>query len=137
MALTSFVRISIRVAAWVTPRFKEWKRRRHLNRNEGEAAFQKGNFSEAEKYLVVAAAEGEKRKQPLKTRLPILFQLAESRQKQKKFLEARQTIGAIMVMLRQSPEGQISPEYARCLDMLASMHKQSGNWADAQRLYGE
>jgi tetratricopeptide (TPR) repeat protein len=137
VSLFRVVRISIKVFDWAKPRVEEWHRRRHFNRNEGEFHFKKGNFAEAEKFLVLAVDEGEKRKNPLKARLPVMLHLAESRYKQNKVLETRQTIGGIMVALRQSPEGQICPEYAVCLDMLAKMHQQSGNAADAQRLYGE
>lgn len=86
--------------------------------------------------MALAAAEGEKRKTPLKARLPILLHLAEARWKQGKILEARQTGGAIMVTLRQN-KSEVSAEYARCLDMLAKMHQQSGNLPGAQRLYTE
>jgi tetratricopeptide (TPR) repeat protein len=136
ISIFRLVRLSIRVTDWVVPRAKEWHRLRHLNRTEGEAHFQKSNFGEAEKYLALAAAEQEKRKTPLKAKLPVLLHLAESRQKQGKFLEARQTIGAIMVTLRQS-QAQVSPEYARCLDLLAKIHQQTGNLPDARRLFAE
>jgi tetratricopeptide (TPR) repeat protein len=136
VSIFRLVRLSIKVTDWVVPRAKEWHRLRHLNRTEGETHFQKSNFAEAEKYLALAAAEGEKRRTPLKARLPILLHLAEARQRQGKFLEARQTIGAVMVALRQS-QGQVCSEYAQCLDMLAKMHQQSGNLPDAQRLFAE
>ena len=136
IGLFRLVRIGIRVTDWVVPRAREWHRVRHLNRTEGESHVQKGNYAEAEKFLTLAAAEGEKRKTPLKKKLPVLFHLAEARRKQGKLPEARQTVGAMMVTLRNN-KSEVSPEYARCLDLLAKMHQQSGNPADAQRLYGE
>ncbi len=135
-SIFSLVRAGIKVTDWVMPRAREWHRLRHLNKNEGEAHFQKGNYAEAEKSLALAAAEGEKRKTPLKKKLPVLLHLAEARRKQGKLLEARQTIGSIMVALRNN-KSEVSPEYAGCLDMLAKMHQQSGNPPDAQRLYME
>ncbi|MEO8126901.1 MAG: tetratricopeptide repeat protein [Bryobacteraceae bacterium] len=136
ISLYRLVRTGIKVADWVVPRAREWQRLRHLNRTEGEAHFQKGNYAEAEKSLTLAAAEGEKRKTPLTKRLPVLFQLAEAHRKQGKITEARKVIGAVMVTLRQM-KLDVSPEYARCLDMLAKMHETAGNMADAQRLYAE
>jgi tetratricopeptide (TPR) repeat protein len=67
---------------------KEWHRKRHENRVEGERHLATRNWSEAEKHLAQALAE---RRHSSKRRLGLLLGLTEAQRKQGKTAEAEKT----------------------------------------------
>jgi tetratricopeptide (TPR) repeat protein len=132
----SLMRYGVRITAWLWPRIQEARQRRAMNRTLAEQNYNNKNYAEAEKYLLLAVEEADKRRSPEKQRLHLLFLLASARRKQSKFLESRQTIGVIMQRLRAS-NSTVSTQYAQCLELLASMHEESGTFADALRIRTE
>lgn len=88
ISVTRIARLGVRFAAWVTPHVKEWHRKRHENRVEGERHLATRNWSEAEKHLTLALAE---RRHSNKRRLGLLLGLTEAQRKQGKSADAEKT----------------------------------------------
>ena len=88
ISVTRIARLGVRLAAWATPHVKEWHRKRHENRVEGERHLNTRNWSEAEKHLTLALAE---RRHSSKRRLGLLLGLTEAQRKQGKAAEAEKT----------------------------------------------
>lgn len=88
ISVTRILRLGVRFAAWVTPHVKEWHRKRHENRVEGERHLASRNWSEAERHLTLALAE---RSHSSKRRLDLLLCLTEAQRKQGKASEAEKT----------------------------------------------
>lgn len=101
------------------------------NSEEGARHLQAGNYSEAEQNLGLALAEPAVRRSASK-RLNLLLQLSESQRRQSKVAEASET----MQRARQLA-GTDKTEYARCLDQLAAIAADLGNYAEARRLLQE
>src|SRR5215831_17251547 len=80
-------RIGMKFASWVTPHVKEWHRRRHLNRTEGQRHLKAKNWSEAEKHLTAALGEHHSAKH----KVEVSVQLARALASQGKFEEAAHT----------------------------------------------
>ncbi len=76
IGVTRVFRLGIRLATWATPHVKEWHRRRHVNRLEGHRHLASSNWTEAEKYLMVALSE---RHHSTKHRLDLLLGLVKAR----------------------------------------------------------
>src|SRR5580698_3737405 len=89
ISVTRIFRLGIRFASWVTPHVKEWHRKRHLNRVEGQRHLGARNWSEAEKYLAAALAE---RRHATAVRFDLLLGLAEAQRKQGKAADAEQSM---------------------------------------------
>jgi tetratricopeptide (TPR) repeat protein len=88
ISVTRILRLGVRFAAWATPHVKEWHRKRHENRVEGERHLAARNWSEAERHLTLALAE---RRHSSKLRLDLLLGLTEAQRKQGKAAEAEKT----------------------------------------------
>src|SRR5665213_863182 len=88
MSVTRIARLGVRFAAWATPYVKEWHRKRHENRVEGERHLTARNWSEAEKHLTLALAE---RSHSSSRRLGLLLGLTEAQRKLGKAAEAEET----------------------------------------------
>src|ERR1700729_4596379 len=89
ISVTRIARLGVRLAAWATPHVKEWHRKRHLNRVEGERHLASRNWREAENHLTLALAE---RRHSSKRRLDLLLGLTEAQRKQGKAAEAEKTV---------------------------------------------
>src|SRR5579862_6185754 len=88
LGITRIFRLGIRFASWATPHVKEWHRKRHFNRSEGQRHLGTRNWTEAEKHLTLALAE---RKHPPKHRIDMLMNLATAQRHRRKFFEAEET----------------------------------------------
>jgi tetratricopeptide (TPR) repeat protein len=88
ISVTRILRLGVRLAAWATPHVKEWHRKRHENRVEGERHLTARNWSEAEKHLTLALAE---RRHASQRRLDLLLGLTEAQRKQGKSSDAEKT----------------------------------------------
>ena len=72
------MKYTTRFAAWVTPHVKEWHRRRHEDRLEGERHLGAGNYGEAEKHLTTAVTLAVRRRAAPHKRAALRLQLAEA-----------------------------------------------------------
>jgi tetratricopeptide (TPR) repeat protein len=88
ISVTRILRLGVRFAAWATPHVKEWHRKRHENRVEGQRHLTARNWSEAEKHITLALAE---RRHASSVRLDLLMGLTEAQRKQGKASEAEKT----------------------------------------------
>ena len=88
ISVTRIFRISMKVARWAEPHVKEWHRKRHFNRVEGQRNLDCRNWSEAEKHLTLALAE---RRHSDKRRCELLLNLEQAQRRQKKLTEAEQS----------------------------------------------
>ena len=114
----------IRVAAWVTP----WAQRRYrefnANRTEAEYHLRTGNFSEAEKSLLVLYAEAGRRRALRSRKVEILVQLAEVRRRQNKLAEAEATAADAMTLGGGKP-------HARAMEELSRIYVDQGRFPEA------
>jgi tetratricopeptide (TPR) repeat protein len=85
---TRLFRLGIRFAVWVEPYVKEWHRRRHHNRVQGQQYLASRNWIEAERHLSLALDE---RRHAVKKRVDLLLDLEQAQRRQRKFTEAEQT----------------------------------------------
>src|SRR6266852_2957279 len=99
IGITRIFRLAIRFSVWVTPHVKEWHRKRHLNRVEGERHLESRNWTEAEKHFNFALAE---RKHSAKRRLGMMLGLEESQRRQGKMAEAEQTARTVIKLAVQN-----------------------------------
>ncbi len=117
----------IKVAAWITP----WAQRRYrafnANRTEAEYHLKAGNFSEAEKSLLVVYAEAERRRSLRSRKIEILVQLAEARRRQNKLAEAEATASDAMTMGGGKP-------HARAMEELSKVYVDQGRFPEALEL---
>jgi tetratricopeptide (TPR) repeat protein len=127
ISITRVFRLGIRFAAWVTPHVKEWHRKRHLNRVEGERHLTARNWTEAEKHLSAALAE---RKHASKRRLDLLLGLKEAQRKQGKPAEAEQTTQMAIALAASSRDKVLQ---SRALDALADIQLDQKKYTDAEK----
>ena len=88
ISVTRIARLGVRFAAWATPYVKEWHRKRHENRVEGERHLKARNWSEAERHLTLALAE---RRHSSQRRLDLLLGLTEAQRRQGNSSDAEKT----------------------------------------------
>jgi tetratricopeptide (TPR) repeat protein len=88
ISVTRIFRLTMRVARWAEPHVKEWHRKRHFHRVEGQRHLDSRNWSEAEKHLSTALAE---RRHSDKRRCELLLNLEYAQRRQKKLTEAEQS----------------------------------------------
>jgi tetratricopeptide (TPR) repeat protein len=119
-------RLSIRFATWVTPHVKEWHRKRHLNRLEGERNLQVRNWSEAEKHFTAALSE---RKHSSKVRLGLLTGLEKAQRAQGKLAEAEQTARAGSEIAAKSYNHELRVQH---LDALVDVLLEQKKYAEAE-----
>src|SRR6266481_10057108 len=87
VSITRLFRLGIRFTVWVEPYVKEWHRRRHHNRVQGQQNLASRNWTEAEKHLSLALNE---RRHAVKKRVDLLLDLEQAQRRQRKFVEAEQ-----------------------------------------------
>src|SRR5579863_4871525 len=121
----------INIFAWSWPRIDKWNKQRNRYTVAGEQHMQVGNYGEAEKSFELAAAEAERRGSPWTRQSTILLNLADARRKSGKLQEAEQTVRRAMALVVENG-GQTGPAYGACLDRLASVFEDQGNYPQAQ-----
>ena len=129
MSPVSIFKKLIRLAAWATPHIQRWHREYNVNRTEGERHLKAGNFSEAEKYLLLAYDDAERRRSGVGRRVELLLQLAEARRKQGRLDDALAT--AEEAGEEAKSKGERSSLYAQCLDALSAIYADKGRRAEA------
>src|SRR5712692_10209399 len=125
LSVTRIFRLGIRLAAWATPHIKEWHRRRHLNRLEGQRHLDARNWTEAERHLDLALAE---RRHSPKRRIELLLGLEKAKLRQRKLPEAEQTARMAIDLAAQTKDHSM---HSRALDALVDVHLEQGKYAEA------
>ncbi len=126
ISITRIARLGVRLAAWATPHVKEWHRKRHLNRVEGERHLATRNWSEAEKYLALALDE---RRHSSKPRLDLLLGLTEAQRKQGKSADAEKT-AQMAIDLAASSKNKVLQ--SRALDGLVDIQLDQKKYSDVE-----
>jgi tetratricopeptide (TPR) repeat protein len=121
-------KLATRFAAWATPHVKEWNRKRHENRVEGERHLEAGNYGEAERYLTVAIAQAEQRRYPVAKRNALRLKLAEAQRQQGKLDDAERS-----ARLAMEDAGQDGALRGTALEGLAEAQIQRGDFAAADK----
>lgn len=119
----------INVFTWCWPRIDKWNKARNRQIVEGRRQLEIGNHGEAEK-LLEQAVEGA-RGRSVAVRQAVLLSLAEARRKQGKLEEAAKTIREAMELTPNIP-GSGRSGYANCLEALAGVEEDRGNYPEAQ-----
>jgi len=127
ISVTRIFRLTMRVARWAEPHVKEWHRKRHFNRVEGQRHLDARNWSEAEKHLTLALAE---RRHSNKRRSELLLNLERAQRRQKKLTEAEQTANAAMEIASQAKDRAM---LARTQDALVDIRLEQGRYAEAAK----
>jgi tetratricopeptide (TPR) repeat protein len=126
ISVTRIARLGVRLAAWATPHVKEWHRKRHLNRVEGERHLAIRNWSEAETHLTLALAE---RRHSSKRRLGLLLGLTEAQRKQGKASEAEQTIQTAVTLAASAKDKVLQ---SQALDGLADIQLDQKKYSEVE-----
>jgi tetratricopeptide (TPR) repeat protein len=124
IGLFSTFRWSMQLAAWGTPRIGKWSLERNLSRVEGERHLKARNWPEAEKCLIEAVADADRRRHSVQ-KIHFRLQLSEAQRKQGKLAEAEQTVRAALEHTARisNPSG-----YVQCLDALAEVFHDAENF---------
>ena len=109
-----------------TPHVKEWHRKRHENRVEGERHLATRNWSEAERHLTLALAE---RRHSSKRRLDLLLGLTEAQRKQGKSADAEKT-SQMAIDLAASAKNKALQ--SRALDGLVDIQLDQKKYSDVE-----
>jgi tetratricopeptide (TPR) repeat protein len=126
ISVTRIARLGVRLAAWATPHVKEWHRKRHMNRVEGERHLATRNWSEAEGHLSLALAE---RRHSNKRRLDLLLGLTEAQRKQGKAAEAEKTSQLAIDLAAKSKNKVLE---SRALDGLVDIQLDQKKYNDVE-----
>lgn len=111
-----------------------WGRKQVSHNAEGERHLEAGNYAEAEAHLSLAVADAEKHHSAAATQIVLRLQLAEAQRKLGKLDQAKQTLeGAIVCTAR---EGNAAA-YVECLDALAAIFDDTGDFSKARKLLEE
>jgi len=131
VSITRLFRLGIRFTVWVEPYVKEWHRRRHHNRVQGQRHLASRNWSEAEKHFNLALDE---RRHAVKKRIDLLLDLEQAQRRQRKFTEAEQTARTALDLAAQARNhsGQ-----SRAMEALVDIHLDQGKWAEAEQATAE
>ncbi len=119
------------VFGWSGQFVDRWNKRVNQLTAAGEQDLHVGNYGKAENSLALAATEAERHGVPAATRAMILRSVAEAQRKQGKLAEAEQTIRQAMA-LTPDGAGQGRSQYADCLDVLADVYRDQGNYPQVQ-----
>jgi len=121
------------MAVRATPHIKAWSLERNLNRIEGERHLKARNYGEAEKYLTLAVTEADEQRHSVRIVQFRLF-LAEAQRRQGKLSEAEQTVRTALEHTARisNPAG-----YVQCLDALAEVFHDAGNFGAMQQVLEE
>jgi tetratricopeptide (TPR) repeat protein len=126
--------LKFKLFAWAAPFVQQWLREGEFNREEGDRQLKARNFVEAERRLKEAVNEfGASGGSPT-VRIRMQLQLAEAQRKQGKVDEAEATIRAALDLTARisNPSG-----YVQCVDALAEVFHDRGDYADMQSLLEE
>ncbi len=88
LGFSRIIKISVRVAAWATPKVQKWNRERNMNRVEAHRHLDARNWSEAEKHFQAALEEPRR---SVTDRLELLLGLVEAQRGQSKLEDAERT----------------------------------------------
>jgi tetratricopeptide (TPR) repeat protein len=108
----------------------KWQKKRDFHIIEGRAQLRVGNYPLAEQSLVLALADIEQQHGSAARRAAILIDLAEAQRKQSRLGPAEQSIRQAMELIPETARGQ-------CLDSLADIYGDSGNYPQQQRTLQE
>lgn len=124
LEIFSAFRWSLQLAAWSAPHIGKWSLERNLNRLEGERHLKSRNWPEAEKYLIEAAADADRRGHSVQ-KIHFRLQLSEAQRRQGKLAEAEHTVREALDHTARvsNPTG-----YVLCLDALAEVFHDAGNF---------
>jgi tetratricopeptide (TPR) repeat protein len=125
ISVTRIFRLTMRVARWAEPHVKEWHRKRHFNRVEGQRHLDSRNWGEAEKHLTLALAE---RRHSNKRRCELLLNLEHAQRRQKKLTEAEQSALAAMEVAARTPGRSLR---ARAEDALVDVQLEQARYPEA------
>lgn len=123
ISVTRIFRLSMRVARWAEPHVREWHRRRHLHRSEGQRHLDARNWAEAEKEFTIALAE---RRHSGIRRAEMLLNLELAQRRQGKLAEAEQSAQAAV------QHASTGPLRARAQDAALDIRIEQGRDADAE-----
>jgi tetratricopeptide (TPR) repeat protein len=131
-ALSGF-RWSLQKAAWKAPRIQAWSLERSLNRVEGERHLKAREYVQAEKYLALAVAEADERRHSVRI-VQLRLYLAEAQRRQGKLDEAEHTVRTALEHTARisNPTG-----YVQCLDALAEVFHDAGNYPAMEKVLQE
>jgi tetratricopeptide (TPR) repeat protein len=119
----------INISMWSWPHIAKWLKEKNKYALEGEKQLHAGNYKEAEAALLMAVDDAElRRRRPLK-RAELLSSLAEAQRRLGKFGEAEATAVQAMALVA---DGEAPSRAAQCLDLLAGIHEDQGNYPQAQ-----
>jgi len=127
IGVTRIFRLSMKVARWAEPHVREWHRKRHFNRVEGQRHLDCRNWSEAEKYLTLALAE---RRHSNKRRCELLLNLEYAQRRQKKLAEAEQLALAALDAAAQTRSRSLR---ARAQDALVDIQLEQDRYPEAMQ----
>ncbi len=125
ISVTRIFRLTMRVARWAEPHVKEWHRKRHFHRVEGQRHLDSRNWSEAEKHLSTALAE---RRHSDKRRCELLLNLEYAQRRQKKVTEAEQSALAAMEAADRAKDRSLR---ARAQDALVDIRIDQARYPEA------
>ena len=126
ISVTRIARLGVRLAAWATPHVKEWHRKRHENRVEGERHLATRNWSEAERHLALALAE---RSHSSARRLDLLLGLTEAQRKQGKAADAEKTSQLAIALAAKAKNKALQ---SRALDGLVDIQLDQKKYSDVE-----
>src|SRR5690349_235667 len=125
MSILRLFRLGIRAAAWATPHVKEWHRKRHMNRVEGERHLEAANWTEAEKYLALALRE---RRHAAKPHHQLLLGIARAQRGQRKFVESEESLRKAANLA-----GKNHSRYVQALEELIDLELDQSKYSEAQK----
>lgn len=126
ISVTRILRLGVRFAAWATPHVKEWHRKRHINRVEGQRHLAARNWTEAENHLTLAVGD---RKYSGKVRMDLLLGLTEAQRKQGKASDAEKTSQLAIALAASSKDKALQ---SRALDGLVEIQLDQKKYSDVE-----
>jgi tetratricopeptide (TPR) repeat protein len=133
------LKTSAKLIAWATPHIQHWSHDHDFTRVEADRQLKARNFEDAEILLEEAVAESVARDTSATTRIKLQLQLAEAQRKQAgedpaKLDEAEATVRAALDLTARisNPSG-----YVQCLDALAEVYYDRGDFGNMQSLVEE
>ena len=122
-------------------RQQPWSLDRNWDRTEGERLLKSGNFADAEIHLARAGADAEKRGHSVPKRIQVRLLLADAQRKQfhgrhqdtnpDKLAAAEQTVRSAIELAARTND---RVAYMRCLDLLADIFGDQGNFAAVEKV---
>ena len=113
------------------PRREAWSLDRNHDRTEGERLLKARSYAEAEAFLERAAVDAEKRGHSAPKRIQVQLLLAEAQRKQLRLDEAERTLRAAIEIAAQTDD---RVAYLQCLDSLADIFGDQGNFAAVEKV---